>query len=681
MEFKKMAQKFQKNFDDKLKNRPLFVVDLDKDELWNKYLSSFPEGTNPLYRERTEHDCSCCRHFIKEIGGTVYVDEELNVHSIFEFDTGSTTYQPVMDALSSYVKRHKICDLYLSDMGDKIGTAQNRETLEDGSIVTYSHFFVQLPQHLVHKGRATSGTVKSHFCSRVAVLKRSLEEISEEAVNTVMELIVSNTLYKGEEWKRALEEFLNYKRRYSHLTAAQKEVYPWVIANTVGDVIGRIRNHSIGLLLTDVSEGVELDTAVRKYEAIVAPSNYKRPKAIFTKKMLEDAKKTITELGYLESLPRRFATLDDITVNNILFVNRDSAKRVAGSVFDELMNETKQNPKQFSRVEEIGIEKFVSDVLPAAKEVEVYMENRHEPNMVSLIAPQNKDANTMFKWNNGFSWAYAGNMTDSDIRDNVKKAGGKVDGVLRFSIQWNDVERDGNDLDAHCIESFHNVEIFYARKISRFSGGNLDVDIIDPKYGTPAVENITFPVKSSMHSGKYHFFVRCFSNRGGKSGFRAEIEFDGKVYRYDYRKALRQNENVEVATVTLDEHGNFSIDEKLPSQFTSRDVWNIKTNTFVPVSVIMYSPNYWDEQQGIGHRHYFFMLNGCVNPESPNGFYNEFLKQELVEHKRVFEALGSKMVVEMAEDQLSGLGFSSTKRNDLIVKVKGATERVMKIKF
>jgi len=99
------------------------------------------------------------------------------------------------------------------------------------------------------------------------------------------------------------------------------------------------------------------------------------------------------------------------------------------------------------------------------------------------------------------------------------------------------------------------------------------------------------------------------------------------------------------------------------------------------VSVMMYSPNYWDDQSGIGNRHFFFMLKGAKNPERPNGFYNEFLKSDLVQHKRVFEALGARMRVEDDDNQLSGVGFSSTQRNSVVVRVTGHVNRTLKIVF
>lgn len=671
--FKKMCEE----------NENLFEVELNKDVLWETYLNTIPAKDNKIYRTRREFDCSCCRHFIKGIGNVVAIKDNKMV-SIWDFETSDDTWNTVLEAMSKFVKKHKVTDVYVSKF-NSVGTKYSMDKTEDGNPIKWEHFYLDIPSKFVYNNRYyTIDSVRGEKRAIRNVFKRSLDELTMDSVVTVLELINQNSLYRGEEYKYAVEEFRKTKKEYEALkTAKAKELYAWSKSVTLNSTVAKIRNTAIGTLLIDISEGMELDVAVGKYEAVVAPTNYKRSKPIFTQRMLEDAQKTITELGYLDSLERRYANADDITVNNILFSNRDTAKRISGgnSLFDALSKETKSNPKKFDRVEEITIDKFINNVLPTVTDIEAYVENKHTPNFVSLIAPVNKDSKTMFKWNNNFSWAYKGNVTDSIVKQNVKNAGGKVDGVLRFSIQWNDTdEYDENDLDAHCIEPNKN-EIYFGNKRDTRTTGMLDVDIINPTRNVSAVENITWTDINKMADGTYQFYVHCFTNSGGRSGFRAEIEFNGEIYSFDYTASLRQGQRVYVADITL-KNGQFTIETKLPSNTSSREIWGVNTNQFVPVSVMCYSPNYWDEQNGIGNKHYFFMLKGCVNDELPNAWYNEFLNNELYpNHRKVLEALSSKAHVLETSDQLSGIGFSSTLRNELVVKVKGTTERVLKIKF
>lgn len=73
MNFKQFREVFTRNFDKVVAEDALFEVNFDKDELVDIYLDSFPQGTNEIFRERRWHDCSCCKSFIKQLGGLVAI--------------------------------------------------------------------------------------------------------------------------------------------------------------------------------------------------------------------------------------------------------------------------------------------------------------------------------------------------------------------------------------------------------------------------------------------------------------------------------------------------------------------------------------------------------------------------------------------------------------------------------
>jgi hypothetical protein len=47
-----VAESFQKS----AKGNSVFVTRIDGDDLYAAYLQAFPEGTNPIFKKRTEHD-------------------------------------------------------------------------------------------------------------------------------------------------------------------------------------------------------------------------------------------------------------------------------------------------------------------------------------------------------------------------------------------------------------------------------------------------------------------------------------------------------------------------------------------------------------------------------------------------------------------------------------------------
>ena len=677
--FKLFKEAVQKQFQEMIKGQThLFVVDIDKDLMWETYLNSFPSGTNEIYRERREYDCSTCRHFIKQYGNIVAINKETyEIMSIWDCEV-EYPYNIVADKMSYLIRSKYVDNIFISKFKN-LGTDKSHEQLKDNTVCTWEHFYIELPNEFVDKSSRSIGDLQGDFKASKSVFKRSMEELTLEAGLTILDLIEQNSLYRGKEFEKSIQSFIRYRTTYNDILEENKDNWCWL--NSINNPIAKIKNHAIGTLLEDLSKDIDIDEAVTKFERnVMAPSNYKRPKAIFTKKMVEEAEKKIEEMGLSNSLGRRFAVSEDIIVNNVLFANRDAKKKLNGSIFDNLKEDIAESSKKFDRVEEISIDDFVKHILPTTTNIELMMEYKHQGNLMSLIAPEDINAPTILKWNNNFSWSYNGNITDS-MKQNVKNAGGNVEGVLRFSIQWNEHDDNHNDFDAHCIEPNGN-EIYFGccKKPSRSAlYGQLDVDIIHPD--NVAVENITWPDESKMEEGVYTFFVHNYSQRDGYNGFSAEIEFNGEIYHFDYPKELRQNEKVIVGKVLYNRKEGFKLIESLDSSVSSKEVWGIKTNKFNRVSILSYSPNYWDEQKGTGNRHYFFFLENCVNEGTPRGFYNEFLKEELMEHKRVFEALGSKSRVEPSNNQLSGLGFSSTQRNSILAKVEGNFSRVIRIKF
>ncbi len=704
-------KKLQAKFDEMCKSGKLFRVNLTGQEIWDLYLKSFTRETDPIFRDpaSSSHNCNHCNNFIRRYGNIVSIDANYKITTIFDVECDEE-FKNTAAALTKAIGSAQISEVFFETFNElnklpyesctksnsvfKLGTDKNhkRYTKEEAEkygvvkpdeIRTFNHIHLFLPKEFMDTTGHTIESIMGVFRDAKNVFQRAMEEISLDTLKLVQDLIKQGSLLNGEAHLFKIEQIIPLKKQYDGLSDSQKDNWCWI--NSYKLPFAKFKNELVGVLCSELSEGEDLNKAVTSWNKRVDPVNYMKATAPITKKQIEEAKEFVEGNGFTESFERRFASIDDIKVSEILHSNVGEQKIKSVSVFDGVKaTSTRHKRSEFEGIEQVGIEKFMSDILPGCTSIEAYFKNAHEGNLVSLTTANNPDSKPIFKWPNNYSWTFNGNLAGkSEIRDAVKSRGGNVDGVVRVSLSFPNTT---DDYDLHLREP-NGVTISFNDLRSRFpSSGMLDLDAQGRDGHQPPekrVENIIYTDKGLMPKGDYKIFVHNYSRRGMHTSFMMEIELEGDATILELNGKLT-GDTAEVGTISYDGKEFILTPSKYmnirESKTISKEVYGLETNQFHKVNLVCLSPNHWNGSN-VGNKHYFFMLDKCKSPASIRSFHNENLVAELLAHRKVMEVLGATNNIDSTDKQLSGLGFNATVRDELIVKLQGTHKRMIKILF
>lgn len=631
------------------------IVELDYEgDIAEVYLDNIPKEYNPIFRERRYFDGNYDKRFLRAVGNMAMITEDYKVVSLWDFES-KTVLEPARKAMLEAVKECNIKDLFLH-FEKWVGNEPNVDS-KDNRII-WEHYLYRLPNSLVEKNDLIP-TVKGKYRAEYETLSRSLKEVNIEDLTTVIDLIEDNAIYRGREFLKVLVNWRCDKENYDKINT-DEFVWHLVIEGMKDHSLLKYRNSVIGSLITDLYEGKDLESAVKSYEAKVAPSNYKRPKALVTTRMVDDAKAKLEELGFLDSIYRAPAKLTDIPTDKVLFTSQEVRSL---SVFDDLKKDATNNITKkvnLKEAKEVGMKEFF-ETLPDVRKIDLYPNIDVNSSKVVMTKPYYEDSPSPFKWDNGFSWTYTDTDSADSITQRVKNAGGNVDGEVRFSLSWDNTD----DLDIILENAYTGDMIFFNRK--RNLGGELDIDANFITIMENPVENIYWNSINDMPDGKYYVRVNNYTRRtNSDQGFKLQMAVLGEIVTYSCpTNEVRHQEQM----LTVYKNGRsidiIDVNEKLSKE-------DISGKQFIEVKNILKSPNAWSDKV-IGNEHVIFLADGIEVNFHVRGFFNEQLNATLNEHRKVTEVLGSKLKLSPdkfeGDDIAKGYGFSITSNKNFYLRL------------
>lgn len=372
-----LIQTVQDVFDSGVGHSRLFRTDAD--DLWTIYLRSIPKP------RRQEHDCSCCRQFIRRYGGLVTINGAGGVEPAVWAATAPGIYEAAFSTLYQRVKSAKVVGVFLSK--DEVwGTPR--------SDPDWRHLHVRAPIHSVWRNRKLSaGQRMAEMRQNFITVKTALSEYSAAALDQAVRLFDANALIRSEKF---LEPVRWLRKLHDRPKGRLGDNALWREIATAPDGFCHVKSSVVGPLLDAIVAGKSFDEIDGMFSAMLHPLRYQRPQALPAAQTLKQAEDLVERLGIARSLERRFARLEECEAIWTPRIETPAAK--TGGVFGHLRAKDGSGAiKPVDLPEQtIAAEKFVATVLQRAERIEMLVPRHGD--FAAILTAVHADAPTIHKW-------------------------------------------------------------------------------------------------------------------------------------------------------------------------------------------------------------------------------------------------------------------------------------------
>lgn len=390
-----------------------FQTRLGRNDLFDAYLAAFPDAI------RQEHNCNCCKAFLRAVGGLVTIDAEGKQSSVlWDENMHDEPYKASVRAMRLLVEKATVDKVfYAPSISAYMATVFGAE--KKGG---YAHFCLSVNHfRLAPTAAKSTGSQMLDSKQDYIFLKKSMQEFSNQSLDLAIKLFANDVHLKH--YPRHLANLVwlqELRAKVKHSSVGKQLIWREVASQPPGRI--RLRNTVMGTLLLGLDAGVATEVVKKAFLAMVDPKDYMRPKAAPSVGNIEQAERIVKTLGIERSLERRWARLDEIPAAAYLWQpSVPEAAAQEGGVFGHLAPKSTGQSAASTAIDG-GImtwARFEAEVLPHAKTVEMVMEVHRSYNFVSLTTAVHPDAPPILRWDslearNPFSgYAYAGGSRPS----------------------------------------------------------------------------------------------------------------------------------------------------------------------------------------------------------------------------------------------------------------------------